>query len=168
MVIIALVYLFWAVIVRTIRACVKRCTEEDEDLEHKYHEENYEKDFYSCVDFRTLMDEFKLASQTQKKSKDMFDQGDLKQLPEWKFEPYYKWLEKKQIDIKSAIEQLAKRQGPDKQPYSAKDPKDDFKGVIEDLMHKEMEGKLPDCKIKDDLKTYELLQNNDYKRLTAY
>lgn len=38
MVIIALIYLFWAIIVRTINKCIKLCTEEDEDLDHKYIE----------------------------------------------------------------------------------------------------------------------------------
>lgn len=70
----------------------------------------------------------------------MFDQGDLKQIPQWKFESYYKWLEKKQNDIKDAIEKLAKKLGPDNKPQISKDSNDDFISVIKNLMHKEMEG----------------------------
>lgn len=170
MIIIAFIYLFWAFIVRTIAHCVKHCSkdEDDEDAGRKYREEHYEKDFYTCVDFRTLIDEFKMATEASKRSKAMFNQGDLKQLPKWKFDPYYESLDKKQAEIRAAIESLANRKAPDGERYSSKDPKTDFKGVIEDLMHKEMEGKLPDCKMKDDLKTYELLHNSNYKRLTAY
>ena len=31
-----------------------------------------------------------------------------------------------------------------------------------------MEGKLVDCKIKDELKSFDLLENEDYKRLNVY
>jgi len=60
MILIALIYLFWTLIVHTITLCVKRC-KGDENESNKFKEDSYEYDFYSCVDFQTLMEELKMA-----------------------------------------------------------------------------------------------------------
>ena len=60
MILIAFLYLFWTFIVHTITHCIKRC-KEDYDESNKHMEDSYEKDFYSCVDFHTLIEELKMV-----------------------------------------------------------------------------------------------------------
>ena len=73
----------------------------------------------------------------------------------------------KQTAIEEAISHFANTI-VDQHRLSTRDPKSDFIGVIQDLQSKDMEGKLPKSKIKDELKSYDLLQNVTYKRLQRY
>ena len=61
-------YLFWAFIVRTVACCVRKCDQRVAERFQKqtFIENKYESNFYSCVDFRTLLLELDSAFDLKK------------------------------------------------------------------------------------------------------
>jgi hypothetical protein len=56
---IAVLYLLWAIVVRSVKYCCKLCNSSIADaLDKEVFEENYQWDFYDCISFKTLLNEF--------------------------------------------------------------------------------------------------------------
>lgn len=73
MALIAFIYIFWAFVVRTITYCI-RCFNHnvaERLLKQRFIEYKYENDFYSCVDFRTLINELDSALDLKKAVKNV-------------------------------------------------------------------------------------------------
>lgn len=97
----------------------------------------------------------------------MIKRGEFKRdlCPEFKLEVFIQHLKEKQTDVEKAIRNMAKKKDKNDQPFSNKEKLDD---IIEDLQIKELKGVVLNKKIKDELQSYDLLQNDLYIRLAPY
>ena len=102
---IVFTYLFWAFIVRTVACCVRKCDQRVAERFQKqtFIENKYESNFYSCVDFRTLLLELDSAFDLKKAIETKF----IYKLPQKSVESFLRGINQKIKDIEDAIKVIA-------------------------------------------------------------
>lgn len=163
-----LAYLYWKFIYNTFLSCIKKCDryangKEDE----KVDEDIIEHDFYTCVDFKSLLLEMEYTLDLRMAYKNRAIEF-ANTLSAKSIEGYISSLDKKKAAIEQAIIRIANFKDTEGFKMSEKDPVTQMPQLIDELQVKDMEGKLSFSKIKDELKSYDILRNENYSRLMVY
>ena len=68
MLLILIVYIFWASVVKLFELCCKACNERVGEMisERKLQEDSFEHDLYNCISFRSLLAELQSAINLRK------------------------------------------------------------------------------------------------------